>query len=339
MPQAPNDRLAVSFALMAVALWSTVATAFKISLQYLDVPQLLLVATVTATVCLYGVLVSRGMGALPWRQPGQVWQRALGLGLLTPLAYYLILFQAYALLPAQVAQTLNYTWAIALMLLSVPFLGHRLRARDLLAAGICYAGAALICLGGSSITGDLSRTGIALALGSTLIWAGYWIGKTRDPLDPVLSLFLSFLCACPFVAGAWWWLSGRTVFSWPGIAGGIYVGLFEMGITFVLWLMALRLASSPARVSTLIYVAPFLSLWFIHIALGEAIARTTLMGLGLIISGLLLQQQGRSGHPVLPRHSPPPGGRRSGHPVLGFGVPRRSPRPVGRRDPDGGRAP
>jgi drug/metabolite transporter (DMT)-like permease len=284
-----NDRLAITFALATVILWSTVATAFKLSLRVLDVPQLLLVATVTATLCLYGVLAARGMGSAPWRQSPSAWRRALGLGLLNPLAYYLILFQAYALLPAQVAQALNYTWAIALMLLSVPLLGSRLHARDVVAAATCYAGAAVICLGGGSITGAISPLGVSLAMGSTLIWACYWLAKTRDPLDPALSLFMSFLCSCPFVAAAWWWLSGRVLFPRPGVLGGLYVGVFEMGVTYVLWLTALRLASSPGRVGTLIYVAPFLSLWIIHVALGEAIAGTTFMGLTLIVAGLLLQ--------------------------------------------------
>ncbi len=290
MPETGKDRLAVAFALATVGLWSTVATAFKISLRHLDVPQLLLVATLTATVCLYAVLAARGMAASPWRQTRIAYQRALWLGLLNPLIYYLLLFQAYALLPAQVAQALNYTWAIALMLLSVPFLGHKLRAGDLAAAGICYAGAVVICFGGKWVSGNINLAGVALALASTLIWAGYWIAKTKDPLDPVLSLFLSFLCSCPFVVLAWWGMSGNTVFPWPGLAGGVYVGLFEMGITYVLWLQALRLASSPARVSTLIYVSPFLSLWFIHFFLGETIAKTTFMGLILIVAGLLLQQ-------------------------------------------------
>jgi drug/metabolite transporter (DMT)-like permease len=289
MPSRSNDPLAIAFALATVLLWSTVATAFKLSLRHLDVAQLLLIATLTATVCLYAVLMVRGLARLPWQQTGRIWRRALWLGLVNPLAYYLILFEAYALLPAQVAQALNYTWAIALMLLAVPVLGQRLHARDLLAAGICYSGAAVICLGSGNSAGNISLTGVSLALGSTLIWAGYWLAKARDPVDPALSLFLSFLCSCPFVAGAWWAFSARLAFPWQGVLGGIYVGVFEMGITYVLWLTALRLASSPARVSTLIYVAPFLSLWIIHLALGEDIARTTLMGLTLIVSGLLLQ--------------------------------------------------
>jgi hypothetical protein len=284
-----DDRLAIVFALLAVVCWSTVATAFKISLTFLDVPQLLLVATFTATVCLWLVLAVTGKGALPWRQGRDTWRRALGFGLLNPLAYYLILLEAYARLPAQVAQALNYTWAIALMLLSVPLLGKRLRGTDLLAAAVCYAGAVVICLGRGRIAGGIDTVGVALALGSTLIWALYWIGKVRDRADPVLTLFLSFLCSCPFVAAAWWLLSGAIAFPARGLLGGLYVGVFEMALTYVFWLLALRHAGSPGRVGTLIYLSPFLSLWIIQSALGETIAPTTLMGLALIIAGLLLQ--------------------------------------------------
>ena len=36
------------------------------------------------------------------------------MGLLNPVAYYLILFKAYTILPAQVAQPLNMIWPIVL---------------------------------------------------------------------------------------------------------------------------------------------------------------------------------------------------------------------------------
>ena len=39
------------------------------------------------------------------------WQQSLLPGLLNPCLYYLVLFKAYELLPAQQAQALNYSWA------------------------------------------------------------------------------------------------------------------------------------------------------------------------------------------------------------------------------------
>ena len=43
------------------------------------------------------------------------------LGLVNPFLYYLVLFKAYDLLPAQEAQAINYTWALMLAFLSVIF--------------------------------------------------------------------------------------------------------------------------------------------------------------------------------------------------------------------------
>jgi drug/metabolite transporter (DMT)-like permease len=63
-----------------------------------------------------------------------------------------------------------------------------------------------------------------------------------------------------------------------------------MGLTFVLWLSALRLSASTARIANLIFLSPFLSLLFIHLFVGEQIVPSTLVGLALIMGGLLVQR-------------------------------------------------
>ena len=76
-----------------------------------------------------------------------------------------------------------------------------------------------------------------------------------------------------------------------GMAGAIYVGLFEMAVPFVLWLTALRLTESAARISHLIYLSPILSLVFISVFVGEKILISTLIGLGLILMGTVIQKK------------------------------------------------
>ena len=285
-----NQHKAYLFALSAVLLWSTVATAFKISLGYLDVFQLLLVASVTATLCLLLVVLVTGRMKFLADVGARDYLRLAGLGILNPFCYYLVLFRAYDLLPAQVAQALNYTWAITLMLLSVPVLKHRITRFDCMATVTCYSGVLVICFsGGQFPAGELSTMGIFLALGSTVIWAFYWLLKTKDHVEPVTGLFISFLFSIPFIAAACWLLSDPISLGLSGVMAGIYVGLFEMGVTYILWLAALRLSAATAKVSTLIFLSPFLSLIFISRILGEAIAVTTIMGLGLIVGGLLVQ--------------------------------------------------
>ena len=278
------------FALSAVLLWSTVAAAFKISLRYLDVYQLLLVAGLAATLCLLAVVLVTGRLAVVLQTGAGDCLRLACLGILNPFCYYLVLFRAYELLPAQVAQALNYTWAITLMLLSVPILKHRITRFDCLATLTCYAGVLVICFSGSRFPGkELSGQGIVLALGSTIIWAFYWLLKTKDHVEPVTGLFFSFLFSIPFIAAACWYWSEVSSLGMTGILAGVYVGLFEMGVTYILWLAALQRSEAAAKVSTLIFLSPFLSLVFISRILGEAIAVTTVIGLLLIVGGLSVQ--------------------------------------------------
>jgi drug/metabolite transporter (DMT)-like permease len=286
-----TDRLALRYALAAAVMWSTVASAFKLSLRHLDVFQLLFYANLVACLCLGVIVASRG--TLPrLRQPPAALARTLLLGLLNPLAYYLILLRAYDLLPAQVALAINYSWAIMLMLLSVPLLGHRINRFDGCGALLCYGGVVIVCLAGHALPEDLSGTGVALAVGSTVLWALYWIAKTRDPMDPVVSLFLSFLFALPATFAVC--IAASTVYPVPaaGLLGAAWVGVFEMGLTFVVWLLALRHAGAAAKVTNVIFLSPVLSLLAIRVFVGEPILATTIIGLGLIIAGLLVQQHG-----------------------------------------------
>ena len=191
------------------------------------------------------------------------------------------------------AQPINYTWALTLAWLSVPLLGQKLTWRDAVAGLVCYAGVVVISTGGDlSSWRQTSLPGVALALGSTLIWALYWIANTRSDLDPVAGLFIGFVTALPLTAGVTALFSD---FRWdgPGWLGAAYVGAVEMGFTFVLWLTALRLTDRTARIANLIFLAPFLSLVFINFVLGETVVPGTLVGLVLIVGGLMFQARGK----------------------------------------------
>ncbi len=293
-----RQRKATAYGMAAVLLWSTVASAFKLSLRYLDPPQLLLYSSLTSLVALAGLLAVQGKLGLLLSGSRRDYARSAALGFLNPFLYYLILFKAYDLLPAQEAQPLNYTWAIALALLSVPLLRQRLSRADLAATLISYSGVVII-----STRGDLwglrfsSPLGVSLALGSTVIWALYWLINTRDGRDPVVALALNFAFGWPLVLGFVLLFSSPSVGDVRGLLGAVYVGVFEMGVTFVLWLSALRLSVSAARIGNLIFISPFLSLVFIHLLVGEEIQGSTLVGLVFIMGGLAIQQAGNRGRP------------------------------------------
>lgn len=285
-----QDRRAQLNGLGAVLLWSTVATAFKISLRYLEPAQLLFWATFFAIVVLALLLsLSKGWTHVAHATRADLRASAL-LGFLNPFVYYTILFQSYDRLPAQIAQPLNFTWAIMLSVLAVPLLHQKLRRRDLIALVVCYSGVVILCSGGRIGGAGYDPIGIALGLVSAVVWALYWIFNTRSRLDALASLFLGFVFALPLVTLYALLTTGISTGGWTGLAGAAYVGAVEMGFAFALWLRAMKLTRNTSKIANLIFLAPFLSLLLIALVLGESIHPSTGIGLVLIVTGLLLQQ-------------------------------------------------
>lgn len=287
----PDQRKAYALGLGAVLAWSTVASAFKLSLQYLSPMQLLLYASAASLLSLLSILAwQRRLPELAaaFRRH---WKASLLFGAVNPFAYYLVLFQAYSLLPAQEAQAINYTWALTMTLLAVPLLKQKLRPQDAAAALICYLGVLVIGTRGQLLALHFSnRFGVMLALASTLLWAGYWIFNTRDTREPVLGLTLNFACSLPLSLAWCAWHGQLNLPAWQGLAGAAYVGALEMGFTFALWLSAMKLTRSTASIANLIFLSPLLSLLLIHLIVGEAILPSTLLGLALILGGLAAQK-------------------------------------------------
>jgi len=287
-----NQKQAMLYGLATVLLWSTVATAFKLALSELAPIQMLLVACSASVLVIGMVLAVQGRLHQVLELSGRQYLQSFGMGLINPCLYYFVLFGAFDRLPAQEAQPLNYTWALVLAYLSVPFLGQKLRRLDVLAGLVCYSGVLVIATRGAVTSLSFSDpAGVALAIGSTLIWASYWILATRDRRDPVVGLFLNFLAGLPVIALACLLTTGFSVPSARALAAAVYVGVFEMGIAFVLWSFAMKKAENTSKVSNLIFISPFLSLVFIHFILGEQILMSTYAGLALIVAGLWLQQK------------------------------------------------
>ncbi|MBO2564300.1 EamA family transporter [Shewanella algae] len=286
-----KSQLALIYGMAAVFLWSTVATAFKIALGFFSPLQLVFVAVITSSVCLGLILAWQGKLKLLKQQfYARPWFY-LQTGLLNPFLYYLVLFKAYDLLPAQQALSLNYTWAVLLPLLAAPMLQQKLQGSDMLAAVTGYFGVLVIATGGNLLSMDFANPfGILLALSSTLLWCLYWIINTKDKGDAIVSLMLSFLVSLPLITITLLTTESLPSLHWQALGAGVYVGLFEMGVTFVLWLMALRTTERAASITNLVFLTPLLSMVFIALILKETITLATLVGMGLILSALLIQK-------------------------------------------------
>ncbi len=287
-----NQAKAIIFALLSVLCWSTVAPAFKLALNEISVLQVLTIASGVASVVLLIILAFRNQlkEIKKLKRTDLLW--SLCFAIINPVIYYLVLFTAYDRLPAQIAQPLNYTWPIMLSLLAIPFLKQKLPWRAFLALLVSFAGVVIISLQNKETTGlDTDLTGIILALTSSIAWAAYWLLQFKSRLDKSLQLFLnfsiSFIILCIIFA-----ISGQNIpVSAKAWLPSIWIGVFEMGITFFFWMTAMQYAEKTHIISNLAFLSPFISLFFINLVLKEHITVYTVAGLTLIVGGILLQRR------------------------------------------------
>ena len=282
----------ILLALAAVISWSTVATAFKVALSYLTHFEMLLIASLTSVLIFSIVLTFQHKWGLVKQLNKKQWKELAFLGFLNPAAYYLILFKAYDMLPAQVAQPVNYAWPIVLLVLLAVFAKQPIPSKKYIGMFISMAGVVMISLGTGQLSGmSVPVTGVLLAAISAFFWAGYWMvnNKHKHSVDAIVSLFGSFVCGSLYLIVCIPFF-GFSVPNLNGLLAGMYVGGFEMAIPFICFGIAMRITSNPTLINQLCYLSPFLSLFFIAMILHEPIVITTYIGLTLIVAGIVFNE-------------------------------------------------
>jgi drug/metabolite transporter (DMT)-like permease len=282
-----ETRQAVLWAGLALLMWSTVATAFKLSLRYCTPYELLFVSVLTASVVINGAgLIQKRHRSLSRKGIAQ----ALVTGMLMPLIYYTVLFIAYDRLPAQSAQIVNFTWPVFMAAAAMLLKREPVHLKRILFLLISLTGAVVVITRGTfSLRGAADLPGSLLALGSALLWTAFWMFQSKIDLPGTLRMGLYF-------TGAFLILLTLSLMGIPLIPsrpeawiGGIYTGLFEMSLPFLVWQKALEKTRSVAVISNVIYLSPFISLLYIRAILHEPIHISSLAGLFLITGGLILQ--------------------------------------------------
>jgi drug/metabolite transporter (DMT)-like permease len=289
--QQSNQKKAYGLALLAVMFWSTMSSAFKITLRYLSYDELVFWSVLNGVIILFLVNIIRSKR---WNKLDGA-KKSLGysalMGFFNPFLYYLVLMKAYELLEAQVAGTLNYIWPVVLVILSVPLLGQKIKALSFGAMFLSFFGIVLIVTQGKLTSLHFTNlTGVFLALASAFFWALYWIVNLKDKRDALPKILLNNVFGLLYLLLFFALTDHEMDFpSAKGYLGSLYIGIFELGITFVIWLKALEYSPDTAKVSNLIYLSPFLGLFWIRQTVGETIHWFTLVGLGFIVGGIILQ--------------------------------------------------
>lgn len=262
-----NQNKAYLFAGIAIFFWSTVATAFKLALEHLEPIQLVFYSTLFSVIVLFFITLIQGKLNLIKDFSRSDLLRCAFLGLLNPCLYYIILFKGYDILPAQEAMVINFSWPIMIVILSIPILKQTIDIKSFLSIVVCYVGVVVIASKGDVFSMQFeSPLGVGYILFTTVIWSLFWLFNTKNSNDSLVSLFLIFLFSLPYILVIVYFSNSFIIPSTKGFIGSAYIGLFEMGISVVLWQLALKTSTTVSRVASLVFRSDFHSqLLYFHL--------------------------------------------------------------------------
>lgn len=269
-------------ALGAIVLWASLA---MLGVRLAHLPPFWL----TGVALLMGSVVALPLARFDLSQ-FRVPARTLALGVYGLFGFHFLLFIALRHAPPVQANLVNYLWPLGMVVLAPVLLpGLRLTLRQLVAALLGFAGAALAILGGQTIAGGLAW-GYLPALGSAFVWASYSLLTQRVPpfataaigLFALVSGALSLLCHV--------WLEAPAQVQpqdWPWL---VLMGLGPLGAAFFLWDAALK-RGDARQIGLLSFLTPLLSTLLLLWHREEPVSMTVAGAAALIMGAAWLGRQ------------------------------------------------
>ena len=227
------------------------------------------------------------------------WTRLLCFAALNGLIYQIVFAKGLSLTTASSAALILASMPMWTAILSMSFLGERLRIVSWAGLAITLFGTCVVVLGGNGHVslGAEYMIGNLLMLSSTLAWAGGTV-LSKSILDSVTPLGLAFFSAIvtlPFHAWIAWPAASTDIalLSSPALlAATVYAGAFSSGIAFATWHAGVRLlgASHASIYQNLVTLIAVVGGWLL---LQEPASIAQLFGGCLVLAGLFAMRRGR----------------------------------------------
>jgi DME family drug/metabolite transporter len=261
---------------LAALLWSSSGLFIKV----LPLGALQIACARSLVAALTIAIVVRLRGGRPFPKPD-----LLSLACAASYAGVLILFvSATKLTTAANAIFLQFSAPIYLVFLEPRMTGRALRGRDLVAVGLCLAAMGLFFvgrLGLGSLVGNLLgvASGLCLALFSLTLKLQRDRRPDVDPISAILlgNLLVALLCAPVALPGF------HPTLPQAGIL--LYLGIFQIGLAYLLFNAGMRHLSATAAVVTGTLEAVLNPVW-VFLGMGERPSAWALLG-GLLILGTI----------------------------------------------------
>jgi drug/metabolite transporter (DMT)-like permease len=287
-----NRRKAILEALFAVVVWGASFVATKVSLRYSS-PDVVVWLRFSMGVIILGIAVMVGKKfRIPDRRD---WPYFALLGFLGITFHQWL--QSTGLVTAEATTT---GWIVSTIPVFMAVLGWLILKEKLLwlqIIGILLSAIGVLVVVthgdlGQLAAGKIATIGDLLILLSAPNWAIFSI-LSRAGLKKYSAVLMMF-----FVMSFGWFFSSILFFAkggigqiglipWQGWAGIAFLGIFCSGLAYIFWYDALQTLTA-AETGSLLYLEPVVTVIVASLLIKEFISISTILGGGLIISGVLM---------------------------------------------------
>jgi len=275
------------YALLAVAMFATLGTGFKIAVNRLDSYSVVVWMGIYSSLTLLGVLLLEGRTAA-------IATTLRGRPLFFPLAgiiglgvQQILCLKTYELIPASQAVILHYTYPLLMLLLSWLLFGEKSGWRSVLCVLLGFGGVCVLVAAGGSL-GDIGfSTGVLAALGTAFSFALFCVLIKHASFQITTGMFLFNLFGLLFLLA----LLPLYPMCWHPAPADMallaYLGMLPTALAFVLWNRALRMIPT-GRSSNCALLVPIFSLLCIALVLKERISPLQITGMSIVLGSIFL---------------------------------------------------
>lgn len=181
---------------------------------------------------------------------------------------------------------LQYTAPVYILILAPFVIGEKFHLRDLATVIVCIGGMSLFFVGDLTI-GDYQ--GNIAALGSG-VFLGLYIMLLKHPramgmngtITVIYGNFLLALLTLP---------SGITSFAtitWRDFAAVAFLGVFQIGISYILFIKGVRAGTRPLDASIIGFIEPLLNPVWVFVFIGERPSNWAVLGGAIIVATVVI---------------------------------------------------
>ncbi len=275
------------YALMAVAMFATLGTAFKIAVTHMSSYSVVVWMGFWATLTLFLRLAAEKRlhtiySELRSRPVFFPLAGVIGLGL-----QQILCLKTYEMIPASQAIILHYTYPLVMLLFSWIFFREKTGGKSLLCVVAGFSGVCVLVISGGAL-GNLQLTyGVLIGLATSFSFALFCILIKHADFPVTTGMFLFNLFGLLFL------LSLMPFYQMEWMPGKMqmfllaYLGVFPTAIAFIFWNRALRMIPT-SRSSNSALMVPILSLIFISVLLKEKITPFQGVGMAIVLASVFM---------------------------------------------------